>query len=163
MPIYGCASAMVVTNSHFTRQARALAKSNGVVLWDRERLVRHMLRMPTSIRPLANLSEVHPLNKRPNEILLSSCYWVEQPSGQRVALTENPTRIGRDPSNDLVLPDESVSRQHAKVIFEHGRPILIDLDSKNVAWVNGERIRRHLLKPDDRIRIERHTFIHHVD
>lgn len=40
---YGCAEAMVVTNNSFTRNARSLARSNGVTLWDRDELARALL------------------------------------------------------------------------------------------------------------------------
>lgn len=36
---YGCARAMVITNSHFTSQARELAGKNHIELWDRRRLL----------------------------------------------------------------------------------------------------------------------------
>jgi restriction system protein len=39
---YGCEEAMVVTNSSFTSQAKRLASSNGVALWDRRELARAM-------------------------------------------------------------------------------------------------------------------------
>lgn len=39
---YGCEKAMVVTNSYYTDQARRLASSNDVVLWDRKDLARAM-------------------------------------------------------------------------------------------------------------------------
>ncbi|MCD6159310.1 MAG: restriction endonuclease [Kosmotoga sp.] len=42
--IYNCRKAMVVTNSRFTREARELARKTGVVLWDREKLIRHMVK-----------------------------------------------------------------------------------------------------------------------
>lgn len=42
-PIYGCTEALVVANRAFTRQAQTLARANGVVLWDREVLVRKLL------------------------------------------------------------------------------------------------------------------------
>lgn len=35
---YGCDSAMVVTNRHYSKQARSLARSNGIGLWDRDGL-----------------------------------------------------------------------------------------------------------------------------
>jgi len=40
---YGGLHALVVTNSHFTAPARALAEANGVELWDRERLIAALL------------------------------------------------------------------------------------------------------------------------
>lgn len=40
---YGADAALVVTNSRFTVEARRLAKSTGVVLWDRDRLRTELL------------------------------------------------------------------------------------------------------------------------
>ena len=40
---YRCTSAMVVTNGQFSQQARNLAKTNRVELWDRDRLVDQLL------------------------------------------------------------------------------------------------------------------------
>lgn len=41
--VYHCQGAIVITNSHYTKQAQVLAKANEVVLWDRERLLKVML------------------------------------------------------------------------------------------------------------------------
>jgi restriction system protein len=41
--LYRCGSAIVVTNSRYTEQAKRLAKANAVELWDRDRLVRAIL------------------------------------------------------------------------------------------------------------------------
>jgi restriction system protein len=42
--VYDCQGAIVVTNSAYTQAARNLAVANGVVLWDREKLISAMLR-----------------------------------------------------------------------------------------------------------------------
>ena len=42
-PMYGCDQALVVTNSHFSKEARRLAEANKVALWDRDRLIRQLL------------------------------------------------------------------------------------------------------------------------
>ncbi|OAA29342.1 hypothetical protein AT15_02150 [Kosmotoga arenicorallina S304] len=47
--VYNCRKAMVVTNNRFTREARELARKTGVVLWDREKLIRVMIK--ASITP----------------------------------------------------------------------------------------------------------------
>jgi HJR/Mrr/RecB family endonuclease len=39
---------MVVTNRFFTQAARKLARANGVVLWDRDRLVKALLAVRNS-------------------------------------------------------------------------------------------------------------------
>jgi len=45
---YSCQKAMVVTNSYFTEQAKRLAASNDVALWDRRELALAMNSMPLS-------------------------------------------------------------------------------------------------------------------
>lgn len=37
---YNCHVGVVVTNSHFTYNAKELAKSNGIILWDRQKLIK---------------------------------------------------------------------------------------------------------------------------
>ena len=50
-------------------------------------------------------------------------------------------RIGRDPSNDLVIPDLSVSREHAELRnLGDRRYEIVNLDSHNGTFVNGQRI-----------------------
>jgi restriction system protein len=41
--LYSCSGSMVVTNRYFTAAASKLARTNGVVLWDRDRLVKALL------------------------------------------------------------------------------------------------------------------------
>jgi pSer/pThr/pTyr-binding forkhead associated (FHA) protein len=62
---------------------------------------------------------------------------------QRVELGESPIRIGRAPENDLVLEDKDkgVSRIHAEIRFERGRPVIVDLNSQNGVWVGDRRVR----------------------
>ncbi|HEY1013199.1 MAG TPA: restriction endonuclease [Herpetosiphonaceae bacterium] len=49
--VYGCQTAMVVTNSFYTKQARALAEANRVTLWDRDRLIDVILRLRAAGAP----------------------------------------------------------------------------------------------------------------
>ncbi|MCO5167006.1 MAG: FHA domain-containing protein [Planctomycetes bacterium] len=49
-------------------------------------------------------------------------------------------RLGRHPSNDLVLDERSVSRFHAQVVWVDGRPLLQDLVSTNGTLVDGARV-----------------------
>jgi hypothetical protein len=51
-------------------------------------------------------------------------------------------RIGRSPECDLALPVPAVSKVHAEVQFQDGRWWLIDLQSRNGTYLNGERIDR---------------------
>jgi restriction system protein len=46
--LYGCSGAMVVTNRYYTEAAKKLARANGVVLWDRDRLAKALLAVRNS-------------------------------------------------------------------------------------------------------------------
>ena len=48
--------------------------------------------------------------------------------------------LGRADYNDLVLPDDSVSTTHAKIQRREGIWMLVDLDSTNGCFVDGERV-----------------------
>jgi len=48
--------------------------------------------------------------------------------------------IGRAEYNDVVLPDESVSTMHAKLQRREGVWVLVDVDSTNGTFVDGERV-----------------------
>jgi len=49
--------------------------------------------------------------------------------------------IGRADYNDLVVPDPSVSTSHAKLQRREGIWVLVDLDSTNGTFVDGERVK----------------------
>jgi hypothetical protein len=60
-------------------------------------------------------------------------------------------KIGREPDNDLVVNDRSVSRHHAEITNERGTCTLRDLNSTNGTWINGTRVGEHALRDGDRI------------
>jgi uncharacterized RDD family membrane protein YckC len=61
--------------------------------------------------------------------------------------------IGRDPSNDLVLPDAMVSRRHAVIEHRGGRFFLRDCSSANGSVVNGDRVSERGLRDGDLVAI----------
>jgi phosphoserine phosphatase RsbU/P len=61
--------------------------------------------------------------------------------------------IGRKAENDLQLLSDTVSRQHAEIVYEDGTYFLVDIGSKRGTFVNDQRIERIALKHQDRIRI----------
>jgi hypothetical protein len=67
----------------------------------------------------------------------------------RVELTERDLRIGRAPENDIVLEDQAktVSRYHAELRHEQGNYVVIDVNSQNGIWVDGQRVQRAKLAP----------------
>jgi hypothetical protein len=62
------------------------------------------------------------------------------PGGQAVPLGDKPVAVGRGPSNEVALDDDTVSWHHAQLWVEGGAPWVRDLGSRNGTFVNGERI-----------------------
>ena len=60
--------------------------------------------------------------------------------GQRVAIRVPVVNVGRADYNDIVLADESVSTTHAKIQRREGVWVLVDLESTNGTFVDGERV-----------------------
>ncbi|MDP3775774.1 MAG: FHA domain-containing protein [Gemmatimonadales bacterium] len=61
--------------------------------------------------------------------------------GQRLIVKVPVVNIGRADYCDLVIPDDSVSSQHAKLTRREGLWILTDLESTNGTMVDGERVK----------------------
>jgi predicted component of type VI protein secretion system len=55
-------------------------------------------------------------------------------------LTKEVSLIGRDVTNDVVVGDAEVSRQHSRITRTPGGYVLEDLGSTNGTFVNGERL-----------------------
>jgi diguanylate cyclase (GGDEF)-like protein len=82
--------------------------------------------------------------------------------GELVAIQEPAGLvIGRDPSADLHLPDQGVSRRHALLALEGDprAPVvrLVDLESTNGTWVDGQRIASRTLREGDKFRVGQTT------
>ncbi|MCP2329706.1 ABC-type multidrug transport system ATPase subunit/ABC-type multidrug transport system permease subunit [Hamadaea flava] len=69
-------------------------------------------------------------------------------------------RIGRDPGNDIVLPDLWVSGSHAEIRRVGAGHQLVDLGSTNGVHHNGRRVQKGDLKPGDRFTVGRHEFLY---
>ncbi|HUS83719.1 MAG TPA: FHA domain-containing protein [Anaerolineales bacterium] len=67
-------------------------------------------------------------------------------------LTKEVSLIGRDVTNDVVVGDAEVSRQHARLTRTPGGHVLEDLGSTNGTFVNSERlVAPRVLNPGDLI------------
>jgi len=62
-------------------------------------------------------------------------------TGQRLAVRAPVVNVGRADYNDVVVPDPSVSTSHAKLQRREGVWVLVDLDSTNGTFVDGERVK----------------------
>lgn len=73
---------------------------------------------------------------------------------QHYPLSLSPVYIGRTESNDIIVKDDRVSNQHAKLFFEQGQFWIEDLNSTNGIYLNGKRlIKKAPLKNEDLIKI----------
>jgi len=61
--------------------------------------------------------------------------------------------LGRDPECSVRLPEDDVSRRHARVVPDADGHVVLDLGSTNGTWVNGREVERHRLAPGDRLRV----------
>lgn len=66
-----------------------------------------------------------------------------------VLLDRQTTTIGRLPDQDVVLRDQSVSRQHATIVRENNSYSIIDRNSSHGTFLNGIRVQRAPLNPGD--------------
>jgi pSer/pThr/pTyr-binding forkhead associated (FHA) protein len=80
--------------------------------------------------------------------------------GMTYELTSEETLIGRNPTTDITLLDEGISREHALVLFEDAdcSYTVEDLQSTNGTKVNGKRVRSATLVHGDEIQIGRTRF-----
>ena len=68
---------------------------------------------------------------------------------EEYTISSNMMTIGRHPNNTISIPQESISRHHAKIEFQDGAFYIVDLNSSNGTIVNSQRITRHELKEGD--------------
>ena len=74
-------------------------------------------------------------------------------SRREIALARTIVSIGRDPSNDVVLPDAMVSRRHAVIEYRGSQYFLRDCNSSNGSLVNGDRVSERNLRDGDLVAI----------
>ena len=75
--------------------------------------------------------------------------------GRRCALSLEPFEIGRSSKCDLPIDQESISRQHVRIVFEQGAHMVTDLGSTNGTWVNEARVQKGALRDGDQLKVGR--------
>jgi pSer/pThr/pTyr-binding forkhead associated (FHA) protein len=74
-----------------------------------------------------------------------------------IELAKGVTTIGRGTDSDVRIDNPAVSTHHARIFCEGDAIVIEDTNSKNGVYVNGERIKRHVLSYSDEISIFKHT------
>jgi diguanylate cyclase (GGDEF)-like protein len=75
--------------------------------------------------------------------------------GKRLQLGSAPFEIGRSAKNDLFIDQESVSRHHARIVFDGRQYFLQDQKSTNGTFLNDEAIAEKELRDGDQVRVGR--------
>lgn len=78
--------------------------------------------------------------------------------GRKYSIVGRELRIGRSDSNDICIPQDSVSREHAILCIRESGIVLCDNGSTNGTFVNDDRILEARLKDGDLVKIGRSIF-----
>jgi pSer/pThr/pTyr-binding forkhead associated (FHA) protein len=82
--------------------------------------------------------------------------------GPPIEISKDLTVVGRKEDCDLRLEHKSVSKMHCVIVKTDGLLFLRDLGSTNGTRVNGQRVRRAALLPNDQISIASYKFRVHL-
>jgi pSer/pThr/pTyr-binding forkhead associated (FHA) protein len=74
-------------------------------------------------------------------------------AGERFALIDDVTRMGRHPDSEITLDDITVSRRHAEVHQTADGYMVADSGSLNGTYVNQERVERTRLRHGDELQV----------
>lgn len=90
------------------------------------------------------------IDGRPTTITLRRCKLEVAGAGgvREHVFDQDVVSVGASSDNDLVLEDETVSRNHCRIFLEGSFYMIKDLDSTNGTFVNRVRVREAWLKPD---------------
>jgi pSer/pThr/pTyr-binding forkhead associated (FHA) protein len=82
--------------------------------------------------------------------------------GSPIELVKDMILVGRKDDSDLKLDHKSVSKMHCVIVKTDGLLFLRDLGSTNGTRVNGQRVRRAALLPNDQLSIANYKFRVHL-
>jgi pSer/pThr/pTyr-binding forkhead associated (FHA) protein len=82
--------------------------------------------------------------------------------GPPVELIKDLTLVGRKEDCDVRLDHKSISKQHCVIVKTDGLLLLRDLGSTNGTRVNGQRVRRAALLPNDQLAVASLRFKVHI-
>ncbi|MCG6944235.1 MAG: FHA domain-containing protein [Deltaproteobacteria bacterium] len=86
--------------------------------------------------------------------MIKSCLILEtQLTKKRVFPFYAKMIIGRHSTNDIPLPDRTVSKRHAVIGRVRGQAVVKDLGSRNGTFVNGQKVEKAILSCGDRLKV----------
>ncbi len=72
--------------------------------------------------------------------------------GKKLTLDKNLIKVGKRETNDMILTDNTVSRNHFEIEYTSDSFLLRDLGSTNGTFLNGSRVKEAYLSPGDLIK-----------
>lgn len=78
-------------------------------------------------------------------------------AGTTYTITKPITTIGREPTNDIVISDPSVSRQHVQILWNSGSWTIKKVASQNILSINQHEVQQSPLQDHDTIGIGQGT------
>jgi hypothetical protein len=98
-------------------------------------------------------------SRKPSQSGASHVAVIEGPAaGTTVALASSPVTIGRAPTSGVVLPDDYVSSNHARLVPQGQDWVLEDTGSTNGTFVNDRKVNSPVVVPvGGRIKIGRNV------
>src|SRR4030088_2184138 len=105
---------------------------------------------------IADAATVQGFTLAPGVIMAAQLVPVD--GGQPIRIVKGLIVVGRKEDCDLRLEHESVSKMHCVIVRTDGLLLLRDLGSTNGTRVNGQRVRRAVLLPNDNLSIARFKF-----
>ncbi|MBI2083094.1 MAG: sigma 54-interacting transcriptional regulator [Deltaproteobacteria bacterium] len=73
--------------------------------------------------------------------------------GKKFPLSRSKFQVGKKETNDMVVDDKTVSRNHLEIVQSEDRYLLRDLESTNGTYINDIRVKEAFLSPGDVIRL----------
>lgn len=107
-------------------------------------------------REFENKTDLIKLDELPEVVSLRKCQVivVDGPNrGKKLTLNKNLTKVGKRETNDLVLLDKTVSRNHLEIEYASDSFLLRDLSSTNGTFLNGSKVKEAYLSPGDLIKL----------
>ncbi len=87
------------------------------------------------------------------QVTLSRLVLVQGGEESSFPLTRDSYTLGRHRNNDIVINDAKVSGFHARIDRSPDGFVLVDLNSRNGSFVNGDRIKQQTLDTGDELRL----------
>ena len=97
----------------------------------------------------------------PEALPKNACFIIN--GEEMVNLTSPLIKVGRRTSNDIVIKDPLVSRDHLQLRAQHGHYLLFDLSSTGGTYINNRQVKSATLKPGDVVRIGKTILIYNQD